>query len=148
MRIRSVPLFVLGFSVLFQLLDGVAGEQCQKKIWRRLGLTGFLSGCRYWCRGFLPRIGYEKDGTPCTRFFRSGVCRNGSCITDVPPDPSLQTTSGTPGGQNSRGVAQSTGGDRSTVATRVATVAATNSTGWVQANNGTESSAALMALAK
>uniref|UniRef100_A0A224Y9W6 Basic tail secreted protein n=1 Tax=Rhipicephalus zambeziensis TaxID=60191 RepID=A0A224Y9W6_9ACAR len=69
MRIRSVPLFVLGFTVLFQLLDGVGGDQCPKKIWRRLGLTGFLSGCRYWCRGLLPKIGYEKDGTPCTSFF-------------------------------------------------------------------------------
>ncbi|KAL1477203.1 hypothetical protein MTO96_035928 [Rhipicephalus appendiculatus] len=140
MRIRSVPLFVLGFAVLLQLLDGVAGDQCPKKIWRQLGLTGFLSGCRYWCRGLLPKIGYEKDGTPCTSFFRSGVCRNGSCITDVPPDPNLQPTSGAPGGQNSRGVAQPNGGGGSTGAAK-------NSTGPAQANNGKQSSGSVMALA-
>ncbi|KAL3225361.1 hypothetical protein MRX96_049229 [Rhipicephalus microplus] len=138
MRIQSVPFFVLGFTVLFQLLDGVAGEQCPKKIWRRLGLTGFLSGCRYWCKGLLPRIGYEKDGTPCSSFFRSGVCRSGSCITDVPPDPSLQTTSGAPGVQNSRGVVQS----------RRSTAATTNSPAKVQANGTTASSSNVLALVK
>ncbi|XP_037565853.1 uncharacterized protein LOC119445649 [Dermacentor silvarum] len=109
MRKRPVQLLVLGFAVVLQLLDAAAGESCPKKIWRQLGLTGYLSSCRYWCRGLLPRIGYEKDGTPCTRFFRSGACRNGYCITDVPPDPSLQTQGDGAGGRNGGGVVQSTG---------------------------------------
>ncbi|XP_070389041.1 uncharacterized protein [Dermacentor albipictus] len=109
MRKRPAQLLALGFAVVLQLSDGAAGESCPKTIWRQLGLTGYLSSCRYWCRGFLPRIGYEKDGTPCTRFFRSGACRNGYCITDVPPDTSLQTPGDGAGGRNGGRVVQSAG---------------------------------------
>ncbi|XP_077507817.1 uncharacterized protein LOC144118917 isoform X1 [Amblyomma americanum] len=97
---RAIRLFVLGLSLL-QLFTGLFAEKCEKKFLRRLGLTGHVHACWYFCKGFIPKIGYESDGTPCTKFFRPGACKYGDCVTDVPPDPTLRKPSG-PGGVSGR----------------------------------------------
>lgn len=82
------------------LIIGVDGQTCEKRIWRKLGLTGYISSCQFWCSGFLPRIGYEEDGTPCTTWLlKSGTCSNGHCVAKVmdpaPPHstrPAVETT--------------------------------------------------------
>lgn len=97
---RAILLCLLGLSLL-QLLTGVFAQKCEKRIWRKIGLTGYVNSCRYLCKGLPPKIGYEADGAPCKKLFRAGACKNGNCVTNVPPDPTLQKPTGAKPTKNS-----------------------------------------------